>query len=136
MVCSANVHLMQEVLNIASDLGAGVQFKIMSASAFNGHLMLTQENIVELKSQQSKLEVESKRLQISNNLNVFFWSLEGKYLHQFPIEEIGCYAGYFYSRIKPYGSVWYCCSPAESFKIANLKKQNFSEIWTSNPYQD
>jgi MoaA/NifB/PqqE/SkfB family radical SAM enzyme len=136
VVCNMNHHLIDKALNIAAGLNAAIQFKLMSPSDFNAELILSPETKNMLSIQCNALQIKADKLNVHCNLGTLKTQLSGEHLHDYPIEKTGCYAGYYYSRIRADGSVWYCCNPNSGLRCGSLHQQSFTEIWNSEPYQN
>ncbi len=136
VVCSLNYHLIDKVVHIAAALKAAIQFKLMSPSEFNTELILSPQQKLYLYSQCDSLLLLAQQLEVSVNITTLKHQLSGERLHDFPIDKTGCFAGYYYSRIKADGSVWFCCNPYSELKRGSLHQQTFSEIWNSKHYQN
>jgi hypothetical protein len=70
---------------------------------------------------------------VNTNLPVFASQYEADDPCSFPIEEVGCYAGWFYSRVYVDGTVRYCCS--DSVVVDALGRgESFGSLWISERY--
>ncbi|GAB4332302.1 MAG: radical SAM protein [Flammeovirgaceae bacterium] len=136
VICKTNAHLIKEMLRIANSLKANIQFKLMSITEGTEKLAISEEQRQKLLEIKDEIISFSKQFDVRHNLLVFFRTLQGKNAHSFPIEHIGCFVGYWYSRVWADGSVHFCCNPNQSLKIGSLYHQNFTEIWQSVDYQN
>jgi MoaA/NifB/PqqE/SkfB family radical SAM enzyme len=50
-----------------------------------------------------------------------------------PIAEVGCFAGYFYTRITATGDVLYCCNT--EVRVGSLADARFAELWRGPAWQ-
>jgi len=70
---------------------------------------------------------------INTNLAVCASQFESDEPGVFPIEQVGCYAGWFYSRVFVDGTVRYCCS--DSIVVDSLEGgASFEDVWLSERY--
>ncbi|MBI4852517.1 MAG: radical SAM protein [Acidobacteria bacterium] len=87
-----------------------------------------------LKELIPQAQEEAKNLKVETNLDVFQQQLKAGGLLTAPIEEIGCFMGWYYSRITVEGKILFCCST--EVEVGNLSKGKFSEQWFDNQWQE
>ena len=110
---------------------ARLSFKLAGLTGDTARFALTAEQKRTLLSNEIPLCGDICREKgIENNLDVFRSQLGGKG-PAYPIQEIGCFAGLFYSRIYSSGDVFFCCS---HIKVGNVFEMPFSRIWKSDSY--
>ena len=132
VVCSINYHVLGNVLEIAKNLGASVQFKCVSVTEETQILALSEEQKAEILAQSEKL-VQST---VSVNWEVFFAELATESDDWgTAVEQTGCYAGHYYSRITASGDVYFCCNQQPELRAGSLLDNTFTQIWQSEPYQ-
>lgn len=135
VVCRANVHVLDRLLEIAAELRASVQLKLMSAAPDTRTLLLTNTQREEVLASRPALLAQAKALGVSVNLDVFFAALGGETVESFPIEVVGCHAGHYYARIDAQGAVRYCCNPVSALNLGSLHETSFAELWWSELWQ-
>lgn len=123
----------EDMIHIASDLDTEIQFKLAAPAEGTEETMLSRSQKLKILEKMPKFKKLAKRNGIKRtNLDVLENQLQGRKGHQFPIEQIGCYAGYFYTRIQIDGAVHYCC---KALPIENVRNKSFVEIWHGEKYQ-
>jgi MoaA/NifB/PqqE/SkfB family radical SAM enzyme len=133
VINNVNVHEIKKIIELAGELSCQIQFKLASPVPGTQGTMLSKGRKTKLLQKIPKLIKLAKKLGIKEtNLEVFADQLKGGKSHLFPIKDIGCYAGYYYARIRSNGDVAYCCKP---LPMGNLLDKNFSEIWTGEKYR-
>ncbi|MCS6833874.1 MAG: SPASM domain-containing protein, partial [Flammeovirgaceae bacterium] len=135
VICKTNVGLIEKMIEIASTLKASIQFKLMSTLEDTQTIAIDSAEKERLLAQKETLLKLTQQLSVKHNLLAFFQTLQGKNTHDFPIEQINCYAGYWYARVWADGSLHYCCNPHTSLRIGSLYEKPFKEWWTSSLYQ-
>jgi len=135
VVCKTNYHSMAKIIELAAELKTKIQFKLMSVNDDTSAVAINDEQRVFLLNEEQNLKQLTEKNNVKTNLNVFFKTLKGENVFTFPIEDIGCFAGNWYSRIHADGSVRFCCNPNDELTIGSLHKNTFSEIWNNNFYQ-
>lgn len=135
VVCRTNVHVLGRLLEIAAELQASVQLKLMSAAPDTRSLLLTAAQREQVLASRPVLFARAEALGVHVNLDVFFASLGGQTVESFPIESVGCYAGHYYARIDAQGAVRYCCNPVSELTVGNLHDESFAELWGSERWQ-
>jgi MoaA/NifB/PqqE/SkfB family radical SAM enzyme len=136
VICQSNSHLIKEMLEIANSLKANIQFKLMSIAEGTEKVAINESQRAKLLEMRQKIMEYASQFSIKHNLPVFFQTLQGKDVFSFPIEELGCFAGYWYSRIWADGSVHFCCNPNSSLKVGSLYEKSFKDLWLSSEYQN
>jgi radical SAM protein with 4Fe4S-binding SPASM domain len=133
VVCSINYHAMHDALEIAQALGASVQFKCVSTIEETQVLALTPAHKETLCAQREQLEASP----VSVNWPVFWAELAGEDSHWgAAIEETGCYAGHYYSRVTASGDVYFCCNQHPTLRAGSLLEDSFTTLWQSTNYQE
>lgn len=135
VVCRTNVHVLERLLEIAAELQASVQLKLMSAAPDTRSLLLSDAQREEVLASRPALFARAETLGVRVNLDVFFAALGGETVESFPIEAVGCYAGHYYARIDAQGAVRYCCNPVSELTVGNLHDKSFAELWWSERWQ-
>jgi MoaA/NifB/PqqE/SkfB family radical SAM enzyme len=136
VICRTNVSEISEMLDIAGGLKCKIQFKLMSRAEGTEKVAISESQRQHLLKNELIIKGLALKKQVKTNLDVFFKSLKGEDVFSFPIEETGCFAGHFYSRIQADGTVRFCCNPHENLQAGNLHTQSFTEIWQGNIYQN
>jgi MoaA/NifB/PqqE/SkfB family radical SAM enzyme len=136
VVCRVNAHVLPQLLEIAAELGAAVQLKLMSAAPDTRSLLLTEEQRAQLQAARKELASLAANRRVRINLEAFFAALSGTSVERFPIDQVGCHAGHYYARVDAQGTVRYCCNPASELRIGSLHEHSFSELWASEQWQE
>jgi len=76
----------------------------------------------------------AKKLEVKTNLDVFEQQVAIGSLATAPIESIGCYMGWVYSRITVDGTILYCCS--KEVVVGSLTEAPFSQHWYGKKWQE
>lgn len=134
VVCRVNADVISSALRIAADLNAEMQFKLMSATSDTASLLLTEHQHAALLEEEDQLHSLANELHVTTNLSVLYSALKGERIDQFPIEQVGCHAGYWYARVTAAGDVFYCCNLRPELRIGSLHKESFSTLWASAQY--
>jgi MoaA/NifB/PqqE/SkfB family radical SAM enzyme len=133
VVCSINYHVMQKAIAIAEKLGASVQFKCVSTIEETQSLALTPAHKAAIFSQREQLEQSP----VPVNWPVFWAELAGETSDWgAAIEETGCYAGHYYSRITASADVYFCCNQHPTLRAGSLLENSFTMLWQSKNYQE
>ncbi|MCP4154355.1 MAG: radical SAM protein [bacterium] len=132
VISNVNYFEIKEMAQLAAEFTkARLSFKLASMTPDTEQYGLTGKQKQDLIEQTIPLSLEICREQkTGNNLDVFESQLTGK-KSAYPIEDIGCVAGLFYSRIFTDGEVFFCCA---HIKVGNVFQMPFSRIWTSPAY--
>ena len=80
--------------------------------------------------------VMAEQLGVSTNLNLFEQQLhaaEQQALATTPIETIGCFMGYVYTRITVDREVLFCCNTA--VRVGSLRDHSFQQLWYGRRWQ-
>jgi radical SAM protein with 4Fe4S-binding SPASM domain len=132
VVCAINYNVMEKALEIAKSLGASVQFKCVSVIEETQTLALTPAQKAAIFAKKAILEA----LPVNVNWSVFWAELAGESDDWgAAIEQTGCYAGHFYSRITASGDVYFCCNQHPTLRAGSLLENTFTEIWHAENYQ-
>jgi MoaA/NifB/PqqE/SkfB family radical SAM enzyme len=135
VVCGLNCHEAGTVVELAGELGAGVQFKLMSTLPGTGHLALSEPQRKTLLTELPSIQARALALGVPTNLTALHSALHGQTTRELPIETVGCSAGWFYGRIAANGTVRYCCSTHPDLVLGNILTQNFRELWFGERWQ-
>ena len=135
VVCQTNVHLLPKLLELAAELGTKIQFKLMSIADGTQQVAITPTQHAALLTQIPELLRIAQELGVRHNLPILLSELRGENAHSFPIEEVGCYTGFWYARVWADSSVHFCCNPLQELKVGDLQENSFTEIWQSATYQ-
>ncbi len=128
VVCSTNWNLLGSMIEVAHRYRpAKLQLKLANLSAAGTEqFAITDDQRRTIQRDLPRLREDSERHGVEVNWDAFARQLDGKSTRQFPIEEIGCYSGYYYARVTCEGDVRFCCAP---LKVGNVGERPFSEIW-------
>lgn len=130
VICKVNAHELVDMVQLGHDTCAGqVNFKLASLKNGTEDVLITdaqREDLVRriVPAAQSL----AKDLGVATNLDNFAMQLEAGGAKTAPIEQVGCFMGYAYSRITVDGTVLYCCNT--EMVIGSLQGgARFSELW-------
>jgi MoaA/NifB/PqqE/SkfB family radical SAM enzyme len=134
VITRQNFHEIVEMISLAHRVGAArVSYKRVSVSPGTEALAPTESERRELRETLIPRAREMAAvLHVRTNLDAFLSQLSGASATAFPIAEIGCHAGYYYSRIYLDGRVFFCC---EHFEVGDLRVVEFDEVWRSVAYE-
>lgn len=135
VICQTNADALPNMLRLAAELGTKIQFKLMSVSKGTENVAITPTQHQWLLQNEQEILRQAIDLRVPTNLPVFFKELRGETIFSFPIEEVGCYTGQWYSRVWADGSVHFCCNPAPELKIGSLHNNSFTDIWQGEFYK-
>ncbi len=125
-----NVRELSKMVLLAYALQAKLQLKLAGLNAPGlEQFKIPEEQMPSTNQHFLEAKARAKLLNISGNFDAFQKQLEGT-RHKFPIEQIGCYAGYFYSRIWTDGTVFFCC---KHIPVGNIYNESFTNIWNNSP---
>lgn len=133
VIIEPNHRELNEMIHLADEVGASrVSFKLGNLKGALKALALSEAQraclLEELIPQAEKL---AEKLAVRNNIKVLRSQLGGESALSFPIDQIGCYAGYLYSRVYVDGRVFFCC---EHIETGHLDRAAFGDIWRSAQY--
>lgn len=131
IINNVTCHEIEEMIHLSARLNSSLSFKFASIPKGTERFQLSPEQICQLKENIPDWQILANKLSVTVNWDVFNGQLQDE--HQFPIQELGCYSGYMYSRIEADGSVYFCCRTDEIFKIGNIPEQSFRDIWFHSP---
>ena len=134
VVCKTNFDSIPQLIKLAARLKAKIQFKLMSITDDTSKVAINETQRIYLLQQEKNILLLASQLEVSSNLHVFFKTLKGEDVYSFPIDDIGCFAGNWYSRVHADGMVRYCCNPNKELEMGSLYENSFSEIWNSEDY--
>jgi len=128
VINNVNYKEIVNMINVTKQLNCGVQFKLASMSAPGTEKYMLNDSQIEflVKNIEQYIHYAENSDLKSHNLGAFKEQLFGQSSHKFPIENIGCYAGYLYSRIDIEGQVKFCC---KNFIVGDLNNNSFKDIW-------
>jgi MoaA/NifB/PqqE/SkfB family radical SAM enzyme len=135
VVCTVNADVLPVVLNVAGELKASIQFKVMSATPDTLPLVMTEDQRCRLLGMEEDLRRRAEETQVAVNWDAFHAELSGSAPTRFPIEETGCYAGHYYSRVTASGDVYFCCNQHPELRIGSLHEAAFRDLWHSARYE-
>jgi MoaA/NifB/PqqE/SkfB family radical SAM enzyme len=133
VICRANWHEVPAMIDLAREVGAArVSYKLANLDGGTEAVAIDEaQRRALLEDLVPEALVRAERLGVRHNLDVFRSQLSGEDTTTFPIEEIGCHAGAFYSRVYVDGRVFYCC---EHIEVGTLTEMPFREVWRSPRY--
>jgi MoaA/NifB/PqqE/SkfB family radical SAM enzyme len=130
VICRTNAHELPEMVRLGARYGAEqINFKLASLRDGTERIGITAEqrrHILEEGLPQARAEAE--RLGIATNLAVFTEQLRAGGEDTAPIEDVGCFMGYAYSRILVDGTVLFCCN-AEVRVGSVADGTSLAELW-------
>jgi radical SAM protein with 4Fe4S-binding SPASM domain len=135
VVCRVNADLLPRAIDVAHEIGASIQFKLMSATDETSAAAISEPQRARLSSLRTTLVEHARRRDVRTNLAAFFRELSGESALSMPIEQVGCHAGHFYSRITAAGDVYFCCNLAPELRVGSLRERSFDDLWRSERYQ-
>ncbi|MDX1932968.1 MAG: radical SAM protein [Capsulimonadales bacterium] len=136
VICSVNADALPKVIDVAGELGASIQFKLMSATDDTRSIALTGERRDALRSEVAALIERADRRDVSANFDTLIAELSGATPTEFPIATTGCYAGHYYARITANADVFYCCNQFPRLRIGSLQETSFTQLWHSERWQE
>ncbi|SFC19958.1 Radical SAM superfamily enzyme, MoaA/NifB/PqqE/SkfB family [Flexibacter flexilis DSM 6793] len=136
VICQTNAHLLAQMLELAASFGTKIQFKLMSIGDGTEQVAITPTQHTQLLEQETAVLALAERLGVQTNLTFFYQQLRGESATSFPIEAIGCFVGYWYSRVWADGSVHFCCNPESSLAVGSLHENSFLELWQGEKYAE
>jgi radical SAM protein with 4Fe4S-binding SPASM domain len=132
VISNVNYHELADMARLAAEFeDARLSFKLASLTSDTARFALSAEQKKTLLERDIPLCTSiCLDNNIRNNLDVFANQLTGSAM-EYPINETGCFAGLFYSRIYSNGDVFYCCA---HIKVGNVFELPFSLVWRSEAY--
>lgn len=126
------------MVKFADRFGADrVNYKLASLYGGTEDCSITPEQLARLREvdvpRASELAVERG---VRTNLDLFARQLDAAAGHAratAPIEDIGCFMGYVYTRITVDLDVLYCCNT--EVRVGNLADAGFAELWSGSSWQ-
>ncbi len=131
IINSLTWHEVEEMIHLSARLNSSLSFKFASIPKGTEQFQLTAEQIKTMRNQLPRWRVLAEELKVEVNWDVFTDQLTDD--HAFPIQEVGCYSGYMYSRVEADGTVYFCCRTDDVFKVGNLREHSFRDIWFNAP---
>jgi MoaA/NifB/PqqE/SkfB family radical SAM enzyme len=133
VICSVNWREVPAMIDLAADLGAArVSYKLANLAHGTEAVAITHAEREELCASLLPEALRRAKVRgVRHNLDVLGSQLRGESPTEFPIEEVGCHAGHFYSRVYVDGRVFYCC---EHIEVGRLSEMPFREVWRSERY--
>jgi MoaA/NifB/PqqE/SkfB family radical SAM enzyme len=135
VVCAVNAGVLPAALGIAGMMRASVQFKVMSTTPDTLPLAMTEEQCCRLLGMEGELRGRAEAARVTVNWDAFYAELSGTAPTRFPIEETGCCAGHYYSRVTASGDVFFCCNQHPELRIGSLHEATFRDLWHSARYE-
>jgi len=137
VVCSINAHVLPQAIAVAAELGASLQFKRVSVTEETQAVDLTEAQRTALLDQMEGLRGQAESVQVTANWEVFAAALRGeKEPGASTVDETGCWAGHFYSRVTASGDIYFCCNQHPDLRVGSLHDSSFAELWGSARYQE
>lgn len=135
VVCATNWHEVAQMIDLCHELGATrVSYKLANLTGGTEAVAIDEGMRAQLLERLiPQAQRRAELLKVRHNLEVLASQLSGETTTQFPIEDIGCHAGAFYSRVYVDGRVFYCCEHLEAGK---LQEKPFRQIWKSKQYDE
>lgn len=137
VICQVNAHeLVAMVQQAARYHAAQLNFKLASLRQGTQVVGITEAQRAQLLDYDlPRARETADKLLVQTNLDVFEQQLRAGGRHTAPIREIGCFMGYYYSRITVEGTVLYCCST--EVEVGSLASgMRFSDLWRGPGWQD
>ena len=131
VICQTNAHELVEMVQQGVRYGAEqLNFKLASLREGTEQIGITAAQRQRLITELVPAALaEAAAHGLSTNLAVFAQQLSAGGDDTAPIEDVGCFMGYAYSRILVDGTVLYCCST--EVKVGTLADgTSFAELWT------
>ena len=131
VICQTNAHELVEMVRQGVRFGAEqLNFKLASLREGTERIGITAAQRQRLLDELlPAAQAEAAAQGLSTNLAVFAQQLSAGGDDTAPIEEVGCFMGYAYSRILVDGTVLYCCNT--EVKVGSLADgTSFAELWT------
>lgn len=118
-----------EMVRFAAEYGArSITYKLASLRAGTEACAITEDQrTVLLETLVPEAKAEAERLGVATNLDVFEAQLGAGGRATAPISDIGCFMGWYYSRVTVEGKILYCCST--EVEVGDLARGTFSEQW-------
>lgn len=150
VVCSVNwrsVGAPGGFLDLVTEWGYSVQFKLMSPSDFNRQLIPPPEELAEINRRLPDWERRLSPHGINHNLPVFASQVAARLpggSREDPVGRFGavattgCYAGYLYGRLAAGGHLRFCCNPHPDLGPAKYNPDepggDFVSVWRGRAY--
>lgn len=130
VICRTNAHELADMVRFGKEYGAEqINFKLASLRDGTERIGITPEQrrqITEVGLPEALAEAE--RLGVATNLAVFAEQLRAGGEDTAPIDDIGCFMGYAYSRILVDGTVLFCCNA--EVKVGSVADgTSLAELW-------
>jgi MoaA/NifB/PqqE/SkfB family radical SAM enzyme len=128
-------HELPEMVRFASRYNAEqITYKLASLRDGTERCAVTEEQRARLKEEWiPEALMESGRLGVKTNLDVFASQVGAGGLATAPVKEVGCFMGWTYARVTVEGKILFCCSTeVEVGDLSGGKKfseQWFGEVW-------
>jgi MoaA/NifB/PqqE/SkfB family radical SAM enzyme len=135
VVCEVNAGELPDMVRLAAEhRAAQVNFKLASLKGGTEGCRITDPQrgrlVAELVPEAERVAAE---LGVTTNLDVFAAQLGAGGGATAPIADVGCFMGYFYSRVTVDGTVLYCCNT--DVVVGSLAEARFSELWRGPAWQ-
>lgn len=132
--CDTALELVEMVYFANKYNATSITYKLASLGHGTEACAITEEqrNLL-LKELIPRARQEAEKLKVETNLDVFQQQLEAGGLSTAPINEIGCFMGWYYSRITVEGKILFCCST--EIEVGHLSQGKFSIQWYENKWQ-
>lgn len=136
VVSQENAHELVDMIDFAASTCAhAVNFKLASLREGTDAVRVTEEQRALLvTSLVPKAIARAKHLGVKTNLRVFEAQLGAGGARTAPIEDVGCFMGYVYSRVLVDGTVLYCCNT--DVRVGSLAGgDRFSALWRGEAWR-
>jgi MoaA/NifB/PqqE/SkfB family radical SAM enzyme len=136
VICQTNAHELVEMVRLGARYQAEqLNFKLASLREGTERIGITDTQRQQLVAELVPAAMaEATALAVKTNLPAFAQQLAAGGADTAPIEEVGCFMGYAYSRILVDGTVLYCCNT--EVKVGTLAGgTTFAELWEGPTWQ-
>lgn len=136
VICTHNAHELVQMIELADQYNAAqVNFKLASLRLGTEKVRIMPEqrqHLLDVGIPQARQRAEE--LAVTHNLDVFTEQVQIGGEATAPIEDVGCFLGYHYSRITVEGTVLFCCNT--EVVVGQLDdKTRFSDLWRGESWQ-
>lgn len=129
VICRTNAHELVDMVRLGHESAAEqINFKLASLRDGTERIGLTpDQRRALLDGGVAAAVAEAERLGVATNLDVFGAQLGAGGDDTAPIEDVGCFMGYAYSRVLVDGTVLFCCNA--EVRVGSLLTHSFAELW-------
>ncbi len=136
VACAINAHVLEAAIRVAGMLGASVQWKRVSVTQETATLDLTPALREAMLARLPYMQAVAGGLSVAANWDVFRAELRGETLAGESIEETGCHAGHYYSRIGATGEARFCCNANPALRVGDIYETRFADLWRNTRYAE